>query len=161
MITCIKCTHQNVEGAIYCDNCGTPLREALKRRSYTRKLGTAGGGSGLLQSANTWGTARLTEDSRVVIHISDAQETVPVDLERKSIIGREDLSSDNHPDIDLVPFGALEKGVSRIHAALERREDTLTLIDMGSSNGTFLNGQRLARNQPRVLRDGDEIRFGN
>ncbi|MEO0564900.1 MAG: FHA domain-containing protein, partial [Chloroflexota bacterium] len=53
-----------------------------------------------------------------------------------------------------------EKGVSRVHAVIEREEDTLTIMDMGSSNGTYLNGQRLAQNQPRVIRDGDEIRFG-
>jgi len=33
-------------------------------------------------------------------------------------------------------------------------------LGVGSSNGTFLNGQRLVPNQPRVLRDGDEVRFG-
>jgi pSer/pThr/pTyr-binding forkhead associated (FHA) protein len=59
-----------------------------------------------------------------------------------------------------MPFGAIEKGVSRIHATIERSEDTLTITDLGSSNGTYLNGQRLIANQPRVLRDGDEIKFG-
>ena len=29
------------------------------------------------------------------------------------------------------------------------------------TNGTFLNGQRLVPNQPRILRDGDEIRLGH
>ena len=42
----------------------------------------------------------------------------------------------------------------------ERSEGTLTIVDMGSSNGTHLNGQKLMPHQPRVLRDGDEIRFG-
>jgi pSer/pThr/pTyr-binding forkhead associated (FHA) protein len=50
--------------------------------------------------------------------------------------------------------------VSRVHAAIERSEDTLTLIDMRSSNGTLLNGQKLVPDQPRVLRDGDEVRLG-
>ena len=44
--------------------------------------------------------------------------------------------------------------------AIRRGEDTLTLVDLGSVNGTHLNGQRLVPNQPRVLRDGDEIRLG-
>jgi pSer/pThr/pTyr-binding forkhead associated (FHA) protein len=76
------------------------------------------------------------------------------------ILGRADSSSTQVPDLDLTPYGALEKGVSRMHAAIHRSEDTLTLVDMGSVNGTHLNGQRLIPEQPRVLRDGDEIRLG-
>jgi pSer/pThr/pTyr-binding forkhead associated (FHA) protein len=76
------------------------------------------------------------------------------------ILGRADSSSPRQPDIDLTPFGALEKGVSRMHAAIEKSDDVLTLVDMGSSNGTHLNGQRLRPDQPRVLRDGDEVRLG-
>jgi pSer/pThr/pTyr-binding forkhead associated (FHA) protein len=78
----------------------------------------------------------------------------------KIVMGRSDNSSAQKPDLDLTPFGALEKGVSRLHAAIIRTEDTLTLIDMGSSNGTHLNGQRLIPDQPRILRDGDELRLG-
>jgi pSer/pThr/pTyr-binding forkhead associated (FHA) protein len=69
-----------------------------------------------------------------------------------------DAKDDGNPDLDLAPFGAAEQGVSRRHAAMRRGEDTLTLVDFGSTNGTYLNGQRLIPNQPRVLRDGDEIR---
>jgi pSer/pThr/pTyr-binding forkhead associated (FHA) protein len=78
----------------------------------------------------------------------------------EAVLGRADEVSGTSPDLDLTPYNALEKGVSRIHAAIRRGEDTLTLVDLGSVNGTHLNGQRLVPNQPRVLRDGDEIRLG-
>jgi len=49
--------------------------------------------------------------------------------------------------------------VSRNHAAIRREEDgTFSLIDFGSSNGTFLNGQRVGR--PVVLRNGWVIEIG-
>ena len=47
-----------------------------------------------------------------------------------------------------------------MHAVVRRGDGLLNLIDLGSVNGTYLNGQRLIPNQPRVLRDGDEIKFG-
>ncbi len=157
MIICQNCDARNREGYLYCDKCGFPLDTKLKDRTSTRNLEK---GNGALSAKATWGTARLTPTSQIVLHVSDMDESLKLQVGQRSLVGREDDSSNNHPDVDLIPFGGLEKGVSRVHAAIERSEDTLTIIDMGSSNGTFLNGQRLVSNQPRVLRDGDEIRFG-
>jgi pSer/pThr/pTyr-binding forkhead associated (FHA) protein len=44
------------------------------------------------------------------------------------------------------------------HARLEPRQDGVWLADIGSSNGTFVNGARLTR--PRRLASGDVIRIG-
>ena len=48
--------------------------------------------------------------------------------------------------------------VSRCHARVMVNGTTATVEDLGSKNGTFLNGQRL--HQPAVLTDGDEIWIG-
>ena len=49
-------------------------------------------------------------------------------------------------------------GVSRRHARIIRKPDgTLELVDLGSHNGTFLNGRRI---KMAVLRGGDQIRVG-
>ncbi len=49
--------------------------------------------------------------------------------------------------------------VSRHHAELRREGDSFLLADLGSTNGTFLNGQRLSRAWP--LRNGDVIGLGS
>ena len=49
--------------------------------------------------------------------------------------------------------------VSRRHARLRRQSGEITLEDLGSSNGTFVNGERLA--EPKVLKDQDAIKFGS
>jgi pSer/pThr/pTyr-binding forkhead associated (FHA) protein len=71
-----------------------------------------------------------------------------------------DLRRPERPDVDLTAYGGLEKGVSRIHAAVERTGNLLTLVDLGSSNGTFLNGHRLQAEKPYPLREGDEVQLG-
>lgn len=48
--------------------------------------------------------------------------------------------------------------VSTVHARLFRRGDDLFVEDLGSRNGTFLNGDRLAT--PTRLRRGDRVQFG-
>lgn len=50
-------------------------------------------------------------------------------------------------------------GVSRRHARISVTEIGYVLEDLGSKNGTFVNGTRLAR--PHRLKDGDEIRLGS
>ena len=109
---------------------------------------------------STWGTARFARDASIILHVRDATEPIVLAPEDETTLGRADASVASKPILDLTPFGAQEKGVSRVHAAIRRGDETLTLVDLGSVNGTHLNGQRLIPNQPRVLRDGDEIRLG-
>ena len=49
--------------------------------------------------------------------------------------------------------------VSKLHAVLVRYGDEYAVRDVGSSNGTFLNGERVHGH--RVLNDRDQLRFGN
>lgn len=77
------------------------------------------------------------------------------------IIGRSDSKSSYRPDIDLAAFHALEKGVSRRHAALVRYQGRIHVLDLSSVNGTFLNGERLASEVPYPLSPGDTILLGN
>jgi len=50
--------------------------------------------------------------------------------------------------------------VSREHAEIRQMEQGLLVTDLGSSNGTFLNGKRLAQNQPCPLQAGDKLKIG-
>ncbi|MCU0250042.1 MAG: FHA domain-containing protein [Vicinamibacterales bacterium] len=48
--------------------------------------------------------------------------------------------------------------ISRHHARIVVRDGHVTIEDVGSRNGTFVNGERLGTACP--LKDGDELRFG-
>jgi pSer/pThr/pTyr-binding forkhead associated (FHA) protein len=77
------------------------------------------------------------------------------------IIGRSDNKSSYTPDIDLTAYNALQKGLSRRHAALVRYKGMVHVLDLSSVNGTFLNGQRLSPETPYPIRTGDKLRLGN
>lgn len=47
---------------------------------------------------------------------------------------------------------------SRVHARLDHDQQTTVLTDLGSTGGTYVNGEAL--NGPRVLQHGDEVRIG-
>ncbi|RME74955.1 MAG: FHA domain-containing protein [Chloroflexi bacterium] len=74
------------------------------------------------------------------------------------VIGR--AYKDNIPDIDLGPYGGSKAGVSRRHARLLFQDGQWFLEDLASTNGTFLNGIKIAPHQLVVFKDGDRIRCG-
>jgi hypothetical protein len=49
--------------------------------------------------------------------------------------------------------------ISRQHARITQESDIFHIYDLGSSNGTFVNGQRVT--DSAVIKDGDRIRFGD
>lgn len=51
-----------------------------------------------------------------------------------------------------------DKGISRRHCEFERRGDGYVVRDLGSSNGTLVNGEKIAADQP--LAEGDRVRVG-
>jgi pSer/pThr/pTyr-binding forkhead associated (FHA) protein len=63
--------------------------------------------------------------------------------------------------IDLTCFHAYEMGVSRRHAAFELCGNCLKLHDLGSRNGTYLNGSRVSPEKAPIVRDGDELELGH
>jgi pSer/pThr/pTyr-binding forkhead associated (FHA) protein len=56
-------------------------------------------------------------------------------------------------------IGLQDTSVSRPHARMERRQDVWMLFDLGSSNGTFVNGTPVS-GKGRALKHGDVITFG-
>ncbi len=50
--------------------------------------------------------------------------------------------------------------VSRLHASLKPLGDQIVLSDLGSTNGTFLNNNRLEGSVETSVRLGDQIRVG-
>jgi hypothetical protein len=51
--------------------------------------------------------------------------------------------------------------VSRLHAEISLSDNKIEIVDLGTTNGTSINGQRLSPHQPHELHTGDEIVLGN
>jgi pSer/pThr/pTyr-binding forkhead associated (FHA) protein len=94
----------------------------------------------------------------IIRHLSGARATeldvVPVGEHRELIFGRARSAAVRfHPQQDQV--------VGRFHARVVpfgATAEVFMLSDLGSRNGTFLNGERIQ--QPMVIQSGDRVRFG-
>ncbi len=78
----------------------------------------------------------------------------------EAVLGREDAPSNNYPEVDLGPHGALQEGVGRRHARMFVLAGQVQIEDLESTNGTIVNRQKLPPRQGRVVNVGDEIRLG-
>jgi hypothetical protein len=78
-----------------------------------------------------------------------------------TLIGRGNAKQGVEPEIDLGIHPA-DRGVSTQHAVLRIRDSGLTVTDLGSTNGTSLNGSddRLTEGEEIPLADGDRIHVG-
>lgn len=78
-----------------------------------------------------------------------------------NLIGRVDPQTRSYPNVDLTAFDSQAK-ISRRHAKIYSFDGkNFWIEDLGSYNGTLLNGTRLTNGQPKPLHDGDRILFGN
>jgi hypothetical protein len=71
-------------------------------------------------------------------------------------IGRADPDADYRPDLDL----AADDAVSRRHLEVRLSEGEALAVDVGSTNGTLLNGELLSPQQPHLLQPGDRLAVG-
>ena len=153
-IVCDNCGKCNRKGDYYCYACGHILPNAPD----THRLQ---GRYDFMDPRVRWGTASFDRKATLVL-VPQEGEPIEVDLpdDEDVIIGRVSSDPIAVPSVDLAPFGAEATGVSRLHLAVRRQENTVSVTDLGSVNHTYINGQCLHPHELRVLRDGDELRLG-
>jgi pSer/pThr/pTyr-binding forkhead associated (FHA) protein len=140
----------NVEGAQFCENCGSSLGSAASAApvSFPHPIPPP---------PMPVNVGVIT--GRFVVQSSNTQLNFPQGKGEISI-GREDPVSNVFPDINLDPYGGFDAGVSRMHAKLILQNGRLVLMDLNAANGTFVNKQKLAPNSHHPVNNGDELRFG-
>lgn len=152
---CPRCGKLNPVGELLCANCGTFLGGESSPHETVRLADP---------DAATLRTDYFGPDSKLVLTVTEDSRTYsiqPQHYKHETVIGRSEGST-MKPDIDLRDHRAGERGVSRLHVALQynAKHNLLSVSDMKSANGTFINGQRLYPQEVRVLRSGDELRLG-
>lgn len=78
------------------------------------------------------------------------------------------VKAENNPYADRVSIGRArncdivirDPSISKLHALVRVDGSEFALLDIGSQNGTYLNGRRLAANEPVLLSTHDQVMFG-
>lgn len=80
--------------------------------------------------------------------------------EKAFVLGRGDHDQQSFPDLDLTPHMGQALGVSRRHARMTAKDNRVMIEDLGSVNGTFINGQVINPHTPYRVYEGDVITLG-
>ena len=150
---CPVCGTARVADDRFCESCGHDFSAA------PASTGPAATGWELLIVAD-----RHYFDRVVAQEIDFPGDVAPrrLALDRAELrVGRGRPGSDRPPDgIDLTG-AADDPALSRLHAVIARRGDgSYTIEDVGSTNGTEVNGRALPSHDPVTLADGDRIQLG-
>lgn len=162
MIACPNCKHNNMPGAIFCAECGAQLlaKDPLTTQTITtnqlkktpidtfpkdemyQPFNVNGG--------DAWGS----------LHLLDTGQVLPLGLRNEFTLGRVSEGQPIMPDVDLSPYQAYAGGVSRLHAVVKREGKHIAIMDLGSANGTYVNGKRISPNVEQTVNHGDIIALG-
>ncbi len=154
MIVCPNCKNQEADGAIFCGECGMQLiqyapGETQRFNTATSELGTIPAHDSPSQSP-AW----------ISLHLLENGQILPVSDRIEFTMGRISENQPIMPDVDLSPFNAFDNGVSRLHAVIRNNAGSIVIMDLGSSNGTYINGARIVPNIEQTLRHGDVVALG-
>ncbi|MGD0611325.1 MAG: FHA domain-containing protein [Anaerolineales bacterium] len=160
--SCPVCGQKNELSAATCRNCGSPLEAGPVGPTTTKRVTGRRGIPEQLLQAPTPSAQKQAKPPKDGISFYVEGYEAPIDIRRDAefILGRKVTGALAETLVDLNPFGGYEKGVSRRHAMIRRKGDGYEILDMGSTNGTWLNQYLLLPDKPYPLKSGTQIRLG-
>ncbi len=162
MIICSNCQHKNPPGSIFCAECGVQLLtgEMTTQAITTGKVLELVGDDAQMAAKTVQPAPPITDSSWGSLHLLESGQILPLNERDEYTLGRISEGQPVMPDMDLSPFQAYANGVSRLHALLKHDGKRVVIMDLGSANGTYVNGKRLASNSERLINHGDVVALG-
>jgi ribosomal protein L40E len=149
---CSDCHAANTKDAGFCSQCGA-VWGAVEQTKQLRQDASTG--------PTNWPTGDVIATNQQSITLEIGEHLVEIPTAEVVTLGRgANTTPDPTPHVNLTPYGAGDKGVSRRHIKITRKQLLIYVADLGSTNGTVLNNRRLIPGAERLLRNGDELALG-
>jgi pSer/pThr/pTyr-binding forkhead associated (FHA) protein len=162
MILCPNCLHKEMVGALFCSECGAQLifpdgvpTGTIRTTSHLKRVEGQDTGEATPAPPPT-----TVSESLVSLNIVSSGDILPISGQDEVTVGRVSEGQPVIPDIDLTPYKAYESGVSRMHASIRLVNDQVMVTDLGSANGTRINGRKITANVPHPIKHGDILTLG-
>lgn len=173
---CEVCHQEHTGGNQICPTCGNTLPVATLEIEHEPLDGSL--------PEVRWGTISFDSDFELILLAGNRSIRVQLPQDHGLIVGRGNHTSakettgltrnpftstgaeliykaDDQTFFVGLPQTTTQAGVSRQHVLIRNEGYFLTVLDLGSTNGSWLNGVQLLPNQKRLLRNGDLMQLGN
>lgn len=155
---CPVCKNKNERDAVICRHCGAALeKQIIDAGATTRNADLQAQDS---ESVEGWLLDQpLIPEDGIAIYVKGTAKPVFLCLDDEFIVGRR-MEETSEAFLDLSNLGGYLLGLSRRHAKIRRAGSGYEIIDLNSTNGTWLNDERLNPYQPYPLTSGAQLRLG-
>lgn len=139
MIKCPACGFENQDDSAYCEDCGEKL----------------------FMASDPVVPSVIGDDdlsSEVMATVSIENMVFPLGRTYNSM-GRRSPADGVYPDVDLTDFDH-DSYISRRHAQIIKDGNSYYFEDLGSSNGSYLNGEFITKGARQLLKNGDLLKLG-
>ncbi|MFN8609993.1 MAG: zinc ribbon domain-containing protein [Vulcanimicrobiota bacterium] len=148
---CPACGAQNLPGVAFCEDCGASLSDAPAS-------GAATAPPVHYDAAPPVTTAPMTVQSTRPRLVHTSGREFP--LEKDTILlGRRSPVDGIFPEVDLTDYDT-DSYISRRHGRITRHDSGFVYEDLGSSNGSWVNGNKLQAHIQQPLGEGNSLRLG-
>jgi hypothetical protein len=155
---CPVCKLSNEAGALICAHCGASLDKTPTEPKTTQQVG----GPKIAPSEKGEQFARelSVPAEGMALYVTGSTKPIAVRKDEEFIIGRIVEGTSAEPIVDLADLAGFAMGVSRRHVMVRSTADGYVAIDLNSTNGTWLNGERLVPTKPYALPSGAFLQLG-
>jgi len=161
MILCPNCHNKELPGAYFCSECGTQLMSLDFLN--TRMINKPPDDKKIDPGSNSFQTRKVIQkpkDPSISLHLVESGKVIHLNDKKDFTLGRSVTGQSILPDVDLSPFDAFSQGVSRMHVSLRIMNGDVYVTDLGSSNGTKINGQKIVSHVEYSISHGDLVTLG-
>ncbi len=159
VVFCAVCHHKNNADSKVCSFCGSPLIQVQPAKSSTGRLVLPANFAAGLESPIKHYLTKLPENSFALFIMDDFDHPLIIENRNTIYLGRF-IQAPSASFINLSDHGAAKLGVSRSHARIIWLDGMYMIEDLASTNGTWLNYQRLSFGKSYEMHNGDILLLG-
>lgn len=160
MILCPNCHHQEITGALFCSECGAKLVSSDPDTTQSINRSASDILVNMVSPVAEPPSVTTSSDTVISLHLVGSGQVLHLAGRSDFTLGRVAEGQPILPDVDLSPYDAYSQGVSRLHAALKVVNQRVVITDLGSANGTRVNGQKIMPHIDYPVNHGDMIALG-
>lgn len=156
VLVCPACAAQNPPGVAFCEDCGASLSDT------PATVASAAAAPPVVYDAPVQhqqpaGHAPVAGGTRARLVLTSGRE---FPMEKDTILlGRRSPVDGIFPEVDLTDHDT-DSYISRRHGRITKQESGWVYEDLGSSNGSWVNGAKLQPHIQQGLKEGDSLRLG-